>query len=192
MALFSADDLDALSRPHVQRAWFAHVVINGEIRRLHTGMGPVEIAGQTWEGISDPFGGQMVGLSGMEEPRFGQAVAVDVVLSGANRDFLKAIWDDRHDIEGGQADLYFAVFDAETGDVLIGLRKVMPGKLTAPRIIWSGPHIRAIALKIVSVWEGINFSSTDAEWSPTGARQRYAGDEGLDLINGDIVENYKA
>lgn len=191
MTLFSSGDLDKLAALHVQRVWCAHFHLPGGDRRLHTGMGRLVLGGEEWEGVSDPFGGQLCAISGMEESRFGQAVAVDIVLAGSNRAFLKSMWDDRAAIEGVAVDLYFAVMDAETGEVLIPLKKVLPGKLTSPRFSMKGASIRAIAVKIVSRWEGLNFAATGAMWSPTGQRQRYAGDKGLDFINAEIVEVYK-
>lgn len=191
MSLFSADDLDKLSALHVQRVWLAEVAFPSGTRRLHTGMGPLTIGGYEWQGISDPFGGQLVGLTGVEEPRFGQAVAADAVFSGANKAFLKAIWDDRHAIEGVACDIYFAVIDAETGEVLIEPKLLYPGKLTAPRFQFIGSSIRAMAMRIVSIWEGLNFAVSGSRWSPAGQRQRYPGDKGLDEINQDIIEDYK-
>lgn len=191
MTTFSADDLDRLSGLHIQRAWFASVALPSGTRRLHTGMGPVTIGGQEWEGVSDPFGGQLVEVGSIEEPQFGQAPAIDIVLSGGNREFLKAMWDDRRAIEGAACDMYFAVFDAETGDVLVDLKKMFPGKITAPRFSMKGAAIRAISLKIVSVFEGLNFPKTGAQWSPAGQRARYPGDKGLDFINQEAVELYR-
>ena len=192
MTFFSSADLDALSGPHVQRAWFVEVALPSGTRNYHTGMGKVTIGGKTWDGVSDPFGGALVSVSGVEEPRFGQAVAIDVVFSGALKAFLKSIWDDKASIEGAQADVYFAVIDSETGDVLIDLKKVFPGKLTAPGILISGSAIRAVNIKIISTWEGLNFPKTGAMWSPAGQRERFAGDKGLDFINSDIIEEFKA
>lgn len=191
MSYFSQQDFVALSALYVQPAWFAHVDFPSGARRLHTGMGPVEIGGHEWEGISDPFGGQLVGLGAVEESYFGQAPAIDVVMSGANREFLKSIWDDRHAIEGCVCDLYFATFDAETGEPVVMFRRMMQGRLTAPRVVINGPVVRAISLKIVGEFEGLNFPSMGSMWSPTGQRQRYPGDKGLDYINADVVEVYK-
>lgn len=191
MELFSAADLDELSAMHVQRVWCAHFHLPGGDRRLHTGMGRLILGGETWEGVSDPFGGQLVALSSMEEPRFGQAIAVDVIMAGANRAFFKSMWDTRAATEGTSVDLYFAQIDAETGAVRVPLKKVLPGKVTAPRFSSKGASIRAVALKIVGRWEGLNFAVTGAMWSPTGQRQRYPGDKGMDFINSEIVEVYK-
>ena len=192
MAIFSAEDLDALSRPHIQRAWFAEVDLPSGLRRLHTGMGPMEIGGHEWEGVSDPFGGQLVGVAGFEEPRFGTAPALDIVFTGANRSFLKAIWDTRHAIEGSRCDFWFATFDAETGEVVIPMKKLYPGRLTAPKLVFGGSSVRAITMRCVTAFEGLNFPETGAAWSPAGQRSRFPGDKGLDFINADIVEEYKA
>ena len=192
MAIFSSDDLDKLGGPHVRRAWFGELSLPGGTRRLHTGMGKATIGGHDWEGMSDPFGGQLVGLGSIEEPLFGQAIAIDIVVSGGSRDFVKSMFDDRHDVEGVSCTLYFAVFDPESGETLISLKTMVAGKITAPRFSWMGAAVRAIGLRIVSVWEGLNFPTINSEWSPAGQRRRYAGDKGMDFINADIVEEYIA
>ena len=189
--MLDTNHLDLLSGLHVQRAWFADVDLPTGRRRLHTGMGPMEIGGHYWEGVSDPFGGQLVGVGSIEEPRFGQAPAIDVVLSGANRTFLKSFWNDRHAVEGSRCDMYFATFDAETGEAIVPLTKMFPGKLTALRFNFVGIAIRSISLKVVSVFEGLNFPATGSMWSPAGQRARFPGDKGLDFMNADVVEEFK-
>lgn len=191
MTIFSEDDLAHLAAPHVRRAWFAHLVFPKGERRLHTGMGPVTIGGHTWEGLSDPFGGQLVGIGTVEEPEFGSAAYVDVMMSGANRTFLRSIWADRAAVEGLPCDLYFAVFDAETGAVLIDLKLLFPGRLSGLRFAFGRNTIRSIQLKVVSPFEGLNFSETQAMWSPAGQRRRHPGDKGLDQINADIITEFK-
>lgn len=191
MPLFSTGDFTALKAPHVRVVRLVHVVFPSGERRFHLGSGPLVMGGYTWEGVSDPFGGQLVGLTGMEEPRFGRAVAIDAVFSGANRAFMKSVWDDRYAIEGVSADIYFATVDTFTGDVLIPMKKLMRGKLSAPRLSFVGSSIRAMAIKIVSVWEGLNYAVTGSMWSPAGQRARYAGDKGMDEVNNEIVEIFK-
>lgn len=189
--MFSQQDFVALSGLYVQMGWFADVDFPSGRRRLHTGMGPVEIGGYEWEGISDPFGGQLVGLGAIEEPYFGQAPVVDVVFSGANKAFFKSIWDDRRALEGCSCDLYFATFDAETGEQIITFRQMMSGRLTGLRLLINGPVIRAVSLKIASEFEGLNYPAVGSMWSPVGQAKRHPGDTGLDYINADIVEVYK-
>jgi hypothetical protein len=70
-------------------------------------------------------------------------------------------------------------------------RRMMQGRLTAPRLVINGPVVRAISLKIIGEFEGLNFPTMGSMWSPTGQRQRYPGDKGLDYISADIVEVYK-
>lgn len=192
MSIFSNADPDDFAGIHIQRAWFGRVELPSGTRHLHTGLGPKIIDDVEWEGVSDPFGGQLVGVGQVEEPEFGQAPSVDIVLSGANRQFLKSMWDDRHAIEGAPADLHFATFDAETGEEKSGLDLLFPGKLTAPKFTISGSSIRSIALKVVSPFEGMNFPETKYMWSPAGQRERFPADEGLDLVNADIVEEFKS
>lgn len=190
--MYTEDDLAALGRPHVQRAWFCEAELPMGIRRLHTGMGPLEIGGHEWQGVSDPFGGQIVGIGSIEEPAFGQASAVDVVMSGANREFLRQMWADRHEIEGARADLFVAMFDAVSGDVVVPMKRWFPGRFTGLKVNIIGANVRTISMKIVSPDEGLNFPETRTMWSPAGQRARYPGDEGLDLISADIIEEYKA
>lgn len=190
--LFTADDLDKLSALHVCRQFFADVEFAPPIgrRRLHTGAGPIAIGGETWDGTSDPFGGQLVALTGVQEVRFGQAPVVTAVFSGASLTWFKALWDE--DIEGTPCTLYFAVFDQETGEVLIPLREVFPGRLSSPAFEIVGIGIRAATIKIVSKDEGIQYPATRYDWSPAAHRARFAGDAGLDFIGADLIENFKA
>lgn len=189
--LFSSDDLAKLSAPHVCRQFFADVEFADPIgrRRLHTGTGPITIGGQTWYGTSDPFGGQLVGLAGVQEARFGQAPAITAVFSGASLTWFKAIWDE--DIEGTACTIYFAVFDQETGEVLIDLKRVFDGRLSSPAFEMVGLGIRAATIKVISKDEGIQYPATRYDWSPAGQRSRYPADEGLDLIGSDLIEYYK-
>lgn len=154
--MFTQQDFEALSGLYVQPAWFARVDFPSGTRWLHTGMGPVEIGDHEWEGISDPFGGQLVGLGAVEELYFGQAPAVDVVMSGANREFLKSVWDDRHVIEGCACDLYFATFDAETGEPVVMFRRMMQGRLTAPRMVINNTSSQYSRVEVDMLVSGIS------------------------------------
>jgi len=189
--IFSDDDFAKLQWLHVQRTWLAHCFFPQGERRLHTGMGPLDMGGYTWEGISDPFGGQLVGMSGIEEPIFGQAVAVEIVLSGANREFLKTVWTDRHAIIGRRCDLYFATVEPETGETLVDIKRMIRGKFSAPAFSIIGASVRAIKIKVVAPWEGLNFPETGYMWSPAGARQRNSGDKGQDHVNDQIIDDFK-
>lgn len=188
-AIFSAADIARLSAPHVARAEFADVQFPSGRRRLHTGFGPVTVGGYTWEGLNDPYGGQLVQLGGMQEPRFGRAPAVDAVFAGTNKTFLKQVWDD--DVEGVACDLYWAMFDGETGEVLSDLVLLLKGRLSAPRIAFEGLGVRSIAIRIVGADEGLNFPVPRSDWSPADQRARYPGDKGLDFVGSELIEVYK-
>lgn len=190
MPLFSAADQQALAGLHVHRAWFADVQFASGRRRYHTGIGAVTIGGFTWHGVNAPFGGQLVSVAEVEEPRFGSAPAVAIVFSGADKTFLREVWST--DLEGTPCDLYFAVFDAETGRVIIDLRKLFEGKLTAPAIQVQGLAVRRVEVKVVSFEEGLNYPATRTAWSPAGQRSRYPTDEGMDFIGADIIVDFKA
>ena len=187
--MFDEADFTVLEGPHVARAWFADVDLASGRRRLFTGLGSVTVGGHTWEGVNDPFGGQLVALGSVQEPRFGTAPAVPVALSGANRTFLRDLWNAKN--EGRRCDLYWAAFDGETGDVLIPLRLLFRGRLSAPTLEALPRGGRAIAFNIVSINEGLNFPAPNLAWSPAGQRSRYPGDKGLDHIGSDLVEVYK-
>lgn len=188
--LYSEADLDALSLLHSGTGIFARIDLPSGESLLHTGMGRKVIGGETWEGVTNPFGGALVEIGEIEEPEFGQAPAINVMIAGNNRAFLKSMWDDRFSIEGATCDLYSYDQNAETGEVLIGLKRFFPGKLTALRFNIVGANVRTIHVRIVSVFEGLNFPSVDADWSPSGQRRRYAGDKGLDEMGQNIIAEF--
>lgn len=190
MAIFSADDLDRLAGPHVARAWFLELDLPAGAARFHSGTGRKTVGGYEWRGVTDPIGGQLVSLNGIEEPRFGQAVAIQVILSGANREFFKSVHDIARDIEGRRADLYFAMFDGETQELIGGLRKIFPGKMSAPSLAWSGIGTRTVAITIESIWSSQNYPF-GGKWNGAGQRKRYAGDKGLDFVGVKVTENWE-
>lgn len=187
----SAGMLEALSGPHVRRAWFAYIELPTGARRFHTGLNPVNIGGFEWEPVNDPFGGQLVGLNSIMKPKFGTASYIDIIISGANRDYLKAVWDMRHEIEGVKAEFSFATFDGETNDVIIPLTKMATMQLTSPSQVREGTTIRALRMRAVSVFESLQFAEPFSQWSPAGQRARYPGDKGLDTTGSEIVTNFK-
>jgi len=189
MMLFSADDLARLRRPHVARAWLLEMDLPAGISRLHNGVGRKMVGGHEWRGVSDPLVGQLVGMTSVEDPRFGTASAVTVTLSGANAAFFKSVHDDARQIEGRRADLYFIVVDQETEEILIGLRKVFPGKMTAPLLQRSGVGTRSVSITIESFWSGQNFPF-GGKWNGADQRKRYPGDLGLDLVGVKAPESW--
>lgn len=189
MTVPSAADLEALEAPHVCRAMFADVQLPSGRRRFHSGLGPVAIGGYTWEGVSDPFGGQIVSVGQLQEPRLGQAPSVDIVFSGANRAWLKTVWDDT--VEGAPCDLYWAMFDGETGAVVLDLRLLFQGRLSAPQFSFVGLAVREIVVTVESVYASLNYPTPEMEWTTASQRRRYPGDEGLDFLGSDLIEVYK-
>ena len=108
--LFSSADRAILRRPHVSRAFFLELALPSGTVRYHNGIGTVTANSLEWRGVTDPMGRQLVGMDQIDEPRFGQAAAVNIVLSGVDLAWMKSVRDDRLSIEGVAADLYFAVF----------------------------------------------------------------------------------
>lgn len=189
MAIFTEADLDRLAAPHVGRNWFLELHLPSGIHRLHNGTGRKTVGGHEWRGVTDPLGGQLVQMSAVEEPRFGQAVAVDITLSGANREFFQSVHATRAAIEGSRADIYFAVFDAETEEVLIGLRKLFPGRLSAPKLKWQGIGIRSVSITVESIWSSMNYPF-GGKWNDADQRRRYPGDKGLQYVGVDVSETW--
>ncbi|WP_315920450.1 transcriptional regulator [Mesorhizobium sp. SP-1A] len=189
MPIFSEADFDRLARPHVARAWFLELDLPAGISRLHSGTGRVMLGGHEWRGVTDPIGGQMVSMDNVEEPRFGQAVAVNITLSGANKEFFKSVHATARQIEGRRGDLYWAAFDGETGEVLIGLKRLFPGKITSPSLHWQGIGVRTVSITLESIWSSQNYA-VGGKWTPADQRRRFPGDAGLDFVGVKVTENW--
>lgn len=190
MAIFSEGDRDRLSAPHVARAWFLELDLPDGIVRLHNGIGVVTAGGRDWRGVTDPIGGQLVQMSAVEEPRFGQAVSINITLSGANKAFLQSVHSTRREIEGRRADLYWAAVDGETGEFLIGPKRLFPGKITSPVIHWQGVGTRLVTVTIESLWSGDNYPF-GGRWNDADQRRRYPGDKGLQYCGVKVQEQWK-
>lgn len=190
--LFSEADRAFLRRPHIARAWFAEIFLPSTTIRMHSGSGRVTVGGYEWRGVTDPSGSQMVSLGAVEDPRFGQAAKVDIVLSGVNAAFLRSVKDAAREIEGRPANVYWCAFDQETGDAWAGgLKKLFPGKLSSPAMRWAGSGIRTVSFTIEGPWQSQNFQF-GGKWNPADQRRRYPGDKGLDFVGVKVQEIIKA
>jgi hypothetical protein len=189
--ILSPADYQWLQRPHIARAWFARLDLPSGIAYLHSGVGRVTIDGQDWIGVSDPISGRLVSLSQVEEAAFGQAAAITIVLSGANREFIASVHATAREIEGRPADIYWAAFDGETQQIWAGgLKKLFPrGRMTSATIQWSGIGQRAVSLTIENIWQAQNFAP-GGRWTSADQRRRWPGDRGLDYIGVEITENW--
>ena len=191
MAVFTDADTDWLRRPHIARAWFLECDLPSGMAHFHSGTGTVTAGGQTWRGVSDPIGNQLVSMSNVEEPKFGQAVAVQITLSGANVAFFKSVKDAARALEGRDANMYWAAFDAETAEIWPGgLKRLFPGKISAPSLRWQGVGIRSISLTIESIWSSQNYPF-GGRWNPADQRRRYPGDKGLDFVGVKVAEQWQ-
>lgn len=189
-AHFTAAEIEALGRPHVSRAWFAELDLPSGLARLHSGVGTVAIDGVEWRGVSDPVGGRMVSISGVREPAFGQAAAVTIILSGADRDFIRSVHATRRDIEGRSANIYWCAFDGETQQPITTLKGLFTrGYMSAPSISWSGLASRSVAITIENIWSAQNFKPGN-RWNPTGQRELYPGDKGFDFVGVKVNESW--
>lgn len=190
--LYSEAEMAFLRRPHIARAWFADLDLPSGRWRLHNGVGRKTVGGFEWRGVSDPAGGQLASISAVEDPRFGQAAKIDIVLAGVNLDFLRSVKDQGRQIEGRQADVYWCAFDQETQEVWpSGLKKMFPGYLSSPRISWSGIGSRTVSFTIESLWHSQNFPFGGL-WTPADQKVRYPGDKGLDYVGVKVQEVIRA
>lgn len=190
MAIFTEADLDWLARPHVARAWFLELDLPSGISRLHNATGRVHAGGYEWRGVTDPIGGTLVSIDSVEEPRFGQAVAANIMLSGANREFFKSVHVSAKAIEGRRGDLYWAAFDAETAKLWPrGLVRLFPGKITSPLLQWQGIGVRTVSITLESIWSSQNYA-VGGKWNGAGQRLDFPGDKGLDFVGVKVSENW--
>lgn len=190
-AFFTPTEIELLGYPHVARAWFAELHMPDEVLRLHNGVGTVTIGGYEWRGVTDPVGGRAVSISGVREPAFGQAAAVTIVLSGADAAFLRSVRAMRRDIEGREANIYWAAFDGETQAPITGLIGLFTrGYMSAPALSWEGLGIRTVSLTIENVWSAQNFKP-GGRWNGASQRDRYPGDKGLDFVGVSVSENWQ-
>lgn len=190
-AIFSPTDFEFLQRPHIARAWFARLDLPAGISYLHSGVGSVDLDGHTWIGVSDPLSGRLVSLSQVEEPAFGQAAAITIVLSGANREFIQSVHATARQIEGRPADIYWCAFDGETQQPWAsGLKKLFPkGRMTSPSIQWTGIGQRSVSITIENIFQAQNFAP-GGRWTGADQRRRYPGDKGMDFIGVEIKEQW--
>ncbi|RKE84597.1 transcriptional regulator [Rhizobium sp. AG855] len=192
MAIFTDEDRAFLGRPHIARAWFADLGLPSGIWRLHNGVGRQTVGGREWRGVSDPSGQQLVSISAVEDPRFGQAAKVDIVLSGVNSEFLRSVKDQARAIEGLTADLYWCAFDQETGEVWSGgMKKLFPGYLSSPKRQSQGIGLRTVSFAIETLWQSQNYVFGGA-WTDADQQRRYPGDLGLQFVGVKVTETIKA
>lgn len=187
MPLYTQDEMAKFRRPHVTRCWFGEFFLPSGTVRLHPGVGTVWAGGHEWKGVSDPIGGQLVSIGQVEDPRFGQAAAVAIVISGANPAFVKMIDEDAAAIEGSSVNLYWCCFDGETGEQIIPLRSAFPGLLSSPAIEWDGPDRVTVAFTVESIWVSMN-EPYGGEWSATGVAIMNPGDRGGEYIGVKVEE----
>lgn len=194
MPLFSSGDLEKLAGPHVGRAWFVHLMLTNTSPatdlRLHNGVGVANIGGFEWRGVTDPFGGRLVAIGDVEDPQFGQAPQVSIVLSGVDLDFVRSIHLSARDLEGADCDIYWSMVDPETGEVLIALKRLFPGTLSSPSVIREGVGRRGVSFTVESIWASKNYAP-GGKWNGANQRRRFAGDLGLDYMGVAVADNWR-
>lgn len=187
--LTGSDLLDALDAPHLAFVWLAAFDLPGlGWQYFHNGIGDFEHDGLTWAGVSRPNGGQVVTISSIEEPRFGAAPVVTIVLSGADRAFLRSVWTSRRSLEGRRADVLMAVIDQETERVILPPRTVFRrGRMSAVAFEMEGLSLRTITLSVEGLWSSKNFAP-GGMWNPADQQRRYPGDRGLEMMGVTVQE----
>jgi len=188
---FSEADAAALGALHVTRAWFARLDLPSGVSFLHSGVGTVVLEGDTYRGVTDPISGRLVSLGAIEEPAFGQAAALTVILSGVDVEFMRSVRADARAIEGRRADVWFCLFDQET-QTPIGSKVAIftRGIMSAPGLVWSGLGQRTVTLTIENVWNAKNFAP-GGRWNAADQQRRFPGDLGGQFIGVKVSEPIK-
>lgn len=187
MPIFSEADFERLSGPHVARNWFAEVDLPSGIKYYHSGVGTLEAGGKTWQGITDPIGGQLVRIDPVEDARFGAAASVVILLGGISTDFWSEIKTTAREIEGRRCDLYWATFDPETGVIDVTLKKLFPGKITAPSLHRAGVGVRNASFTVEGFWHSQNYPF-GGRWNASDQERRFPGDKGGQFIGVKVQE----
>lgn len=189
-SVFTSDQIAAFRRPHVNRAWFVTLFLASETIRMHSGVGRVTVGGFEWIGVANPVGKRLVSLGSIEEPRFGTAAAIGITISGVDISWFQSVKSIARDMEGRSAKVEFAMFDAETQEVIGSLVPVFPsGYISSPSLQRSN-GIRTVTLTIESVFNTRNYAPT-GKWNNTGQQQRYPGDKFFNLITAKVQEIWK-
>jgi hypothetical protein len=193
-ALFTQAEIDDLGDAgNIARAWFLRMqaVGGGPDILLHNGCGKFTYQGETWNGVEDPIGGRIVSISGVEEPQFGQASSVSIVMSGADIEFVRYMRVIRNSLEGLQCDIYWALFDDNEKILLGGMKRLYPrGRISTPSFSLAGIATRQVSLTIENIWSGMNFPS-GRRWNATDQQQLYPGDKGFDYAGVKVIETQK-
>jgi len=190
MSLFTQADLDRLSGPHVARLWFLEVDMGPSIARFHNGIGRVEAGGHEWIGVTDPIGGQLVGVTAVQNPKFGQAAVITVTIAGANAEFFKRMRTEAASLEGRPARMLWAAYDPESETATIDLKAMFPGKISRPVVQREGVGTRLVTINIEDMWQAQNYPF-GGRWSPADQKRRYPGDKGLDYVGVKVKEVFK-
>lgn len=189
MALFSAQEAEYLSGPHVAPTRLAEIDLPSGLHRLHEGVGRISVNGHEWFGITTPGGLQLVDMEMVEDPRFGQAASVVITLGGITASAWKEIKSMAREIEGRRCDLYWSEWNPEYAEVEISPKKYFPGKISAPSLHRQGIGVRYATFTIESVWQSQNYPF-GGEWSSTGQQKRYPGDMGGQFIGVKVHETF--
>lgn len=188
MPIFTEDERAWLKHPHVARNWFGTFDLPTGAARLHNGVGRISVEGQEYRGVSDPLSGQLVSISSIEDPRFGQAAKVDIVIAGVTATGFAQWKAEARDIEGRTATLRFGLFDPETGVSRV-FKPLFPGRMSAASLHRAGVGIRYIGLTIEGFWQAQNYPF-GGRWTPADQRRRYPGDKGLDFVGVKVAEQW--
>jgi hypothetical protein len=176
----------------VARALFLRMEgVNGTEVLLHDGVGNFEYNGETWLGMTDPIGGRLVSIRGLEEPEFGQAAPLTITLSGADIEFVKYMRSVRDEIQGNKCSVYWAAFDDYRKVMFGGLKTLFPmGRIWAPTFSQAGIGTRFITLTVEGIWSGMNFPP-GTRWNSSDHQKQYPGDKFWDYAGVKVLEQQK-
>lgn len=160
-------------------------------RRFHTGVGTLTIEGVNYEGVTDPGQTRMVSLDFIELPTPQTAPKVDITLTGVDAAFLSTLRSQIGEIYGRPAEIYMAVINPETYQVVGSPVLVFDhGICGMPRFFADSVGTRAITLPIDGIWSSKN-NAPGGRLNDADQKLRYPGDRGFELVGGVAEERIK-
>lgn len=181
---------EALTAPNVSIGRFLELTLPSGVQRYHNGYGTATVEGEEWTGVSDPFAGQVVSISDIQDPRFGKAPNVEISLAVSSLDFFRSVKEMASEIEGSRAQLYIAAFNAETEKTITGLIRVFDGFLSAPTFTRQGIGTRSITLNVESFWHSQNYPF-GGKWNDAAQQRRFPGDLGFEFSGVQVTETWR-
>ena len=178
-----------LTAPNVAVGEFLQLDLPSGTQFFHSGSGTALINGNKYRGVTDPVMGQLVSISNITDPQFGQAPIVEISLIAPNLDFYRSVREPQFPLEGSRALMSIGVFDAETEGLIGDLIPLFDGLFTAPSFMRMGIGVRAITIRIESFFNAQNFPF-GGKWNDATQQRLFPGDVAFEFTGVEISESW--